>query len=142
MTIRRAMAPAIWRMSTCWPSGVRITTVLRSFSVLLATTAISAVFYLLVVNFFRSPRRMFKGDSHGTDEYPVDVVEAAQSGQEVCLGLLRPHHNHTFHTGPARGENRIDEVFKGQFVGVFVFEVPGGDFCHRLESPPFPYPSD
>lgn len=44
----------------------------------IATTAISAVFYLLVVNFFRSPRRMFKGDSH-------NAVVASADGTVVAL---------------------------------------------------------
>jgi phosphatidylserine decarboxylase len=41
-------------------------------------TAISAIFYLLVVNFFRSPRRYFKGD-------PVNAVLASADGKVVTV---------------------------------------------------------
>ena len=44
----------------------------------IAVTAVLAVFYLLVVNFFRSPRRIFKGDRR-------DVVVSSADGKVVAL---------------------------------------------------------
>lgn len=44
----------------------------------IAFTAICAVFYLLVVNFFRSPRRIFRGDRK-------DVVVSSADGTVVAL---------------------------------------------------------
>lgn len=44
----------------------------------ISTIAISAVFFLLVVNFFRSPRRHFKGD-------PENVVVSSADGTVVAL---------------------------------------------------------
>lgn len=43
-----------------------------------SVTVISAVFYFLVVNFFRSPRRQFPGD-------PVNAVVSAADGKVVAL---------------------------------------------------------
>lgn len=44
----------------------------------ISTIVVSAVFYLLVVNFFRSPRRHFKGDSD-------NVVVSSADGKVVAL---------------------------------------------------------
>lgn len=44
----------------------------------IASTAVCSVFYLLVVNFFRSPKRQFKGD-------PDHVVVASADGKVVAL---------------------------------------------------------
>lgn len=44
----------------------------------IVTISISTIFYLLVVNFFRSPRRHFKGD-------PENVVVASVDGKVVAL---------------------------------------------------------
>ncbi len=44
----------------------------------ISCTAVSAVFYLLVVNFFRSPRRQFPGN-------PVNAVVASADGTVVAL---------------------------------------------------------
>lgn len=44
----------------------------------IGATAVSTVFYLLVVNFFRSPRRIFRGDRR-------DVVVASADGEVVAL---------------------------------------------------------
>ena len=44
----------------------------------IVTISISTIFYLLVVNFFRSPRRHFKGD-------PENAVVAAVDGKVVAL---------------------------------------------------------
>ena len=53
----------VWVRPLAWAVGV---------------TVICAVFYLLVVNFFRSPRRIFKGD-------PKDVVVSSADGTVVAL---------------------------------------------------------
>ena len=44
----------------------------------ISTLAVSAVFYMLVVNFFRSPKRHFKGD-------PDNVVVSSADGKVVAL---------------------------------------------------------
>ena len=44
----------------------------------IVTISISTIFYLLVVNFFRSPRRHFKGD-------PENAVVASVDGKVVAL---------------------------------------------------------
>lgn len=47
-------------------------------SIPITITAVSAVFYLLVVNFYRSPRRKFTGN-------PIDAVVASADGKVVAL---------------------------------------------------------
>lgn len=44
----------------------------------ISTLVVSAIFYLLVVNFFRSPKRHFKGD-------PTNVVVSSADGKVVAL---------------------------------------------------------
>ncbi|MDE6344450.1 MAG: phosphatidylserine decarboxylase family protein, partial [Muribaculaceae bacterium] len=44
----------------------------------IVVTAVSVVFYLLVVNFFRSPRRRFQGN-------PENAVVASADGKVVAL---------------------------------------------------------
>lgn len=53
----------IWVRPMAWP---------------IASTAVWSVFYLLVVNFFRSPRRQFKGNEK-------DIVVASADGKVVAL---------------------------------------------------------
>ena len=53
----------IWVRPLAWP---------------IAVTVVCTVFYLLVVNFFRSPRRIFRGDRK-------DVVVASADGEVVAL---------------------------------------------------------
>lgn len=50
----------------------------RPLAVPIASTAVGGVFYLLVVNFFRSPKRQFKGN-------PENVVVASADGKVVAL---------------------------------------------------------
>ncbi len=50
----------------------------RPLTVPIASTAVGGVFYLLVVNFFRSPKRQFKGN-------PENVVVASADGKVVAL---------------------------------------------------------
>ncbi len=50
----------------------------RPLAVAIASTAVCGVFYLLVVNFFRSPKRQFKGN-------PENVVVASADGKVVAL---------------------------------------------------------
>lgn len=50
----------------------------RPLAIAIASTAVCGVFYLLVVNFFRSPKRQFKGN-------PENVVVASADGKVVAL---------------------------------------------------------
>ena len=50
----------------------------RPLTVPIASTSVGGVFYLLVVNFFRSPKRQFKGN-------PENVVVASADGKVVAL---------------------------------------------------------
>ena len=50
----------------------------RPLAIAIASTAVCGVFYLLVVNFFRSPKRQFKGN-------PENVVVASTDGKVVAL---------------------------------------------------------
>lgn len=50
----------------------------RPMAIAIASTAVCGVFYLLVVNFFRSPKRQFKGN-------PENVVVASADGKVVAL---------------------------------------------------------
>lgn len=50
----------------------------RPLAIAIASTAVCGVFYLLVVNFFRSPKRQFKGS-------PENVVVASADGKVVAL---------------------------------------------------------
>lgn len=50
----------------------------KPLAIAIASTAVCGVFYLLVVNFFRSPKRQFKGN-------PENVVVASADGKVVAL---------------------------------------------------------
>lgn len=50
----------------------------RPLAIAIASTAVCGVLYLLVVNFFRSPKRQFKGN-------PENVVVASADGKVVAL---------------------------------------------------------
>lgn len=51
---------------------------IRPLSIPIGFVSVSAILYLLVVNFFRSPRRHFKGD-------PINAVVASADGTVVAL---------------------------------------------------------
>lgn len=50
----------------------------RPWAIPIAVTVVSAIIYLLIVNFFRSPRRHFPGD-------PTDVIVSSADGKVVAL---------------------------------------------------------
>lgn len=50
----------------------------RPFALAIVSTSVWAVLYMLVVNFFRSPKRVFPGD-------PVDAVVSSADGKVVAL---------------------------------------------------------
>lgn len=60
---------------------------IRPVAIPISFSVVSAIIYLLVLNFFRSPRRHFKGNSHGMVVSSVDgrVVALEEVFEDECL---------------------------------------------------------
>ena len=95
----------------------------------ICSTAVSGVLFLLVVNFFRSPRRQFKGDPHNVVVSSADgkvvALEETYEGEylkcrciqlSVFMSILNVHANWF----PVDGEVVYIKHHPGRFMGAYL----------------------